>query len=759
MYEYQYLIGGALSIIVSLYILFNRPKTLPLSFLFLFGVAMSSWEISSFMYRTAPSVAECARFFRIMIISSHLGFPLYLLTILSIKYKWSTKKLFLVLLPLIIQILIMFQNDYIENYYFFLTKSGWGYRVVNFSPLFILSSVIFVGYLFAIIISLFNLIRKADLPLLKKKYIVLLLGFLFFQVIGTTMTNALIALKILDPIFQMGGIFQFFTFLSILYALTLKEKNDQLLVKNIHDFSELYLSFLKVFYNFSVRNDLGETLLTFKKFVRDSGIEDYSLIYKDEIKILNRKKVDLLNIVDRNLKFFAEEKIDRKVTDNYLRVLKAVENVDGFESIVEKNEEFLKSSDLLYGLSGYKLLEKIKEDTSLKRLDEISSCLQIYKRILLSLVSEIPKKEDKVKKIISRYGLDDVVEITKYGEISIGNFKSILKKLPKDKWISEVIYILNNVISDVFEELIIKSNYDIDKALKKLKHVLRLNREVAEKLGIYPKLLGTLATKVPKTEVHKLYSDYLEELVKERTRALKEAQDNLLKAQRLAAIGEAASMIGHDLRNPLQAIMYSLFLAKKELESSPNANLMEIVKIIEEQVEYMNKIVSDLQDYARPIKPNFVETNFEKIVREVLSTVRIPANIKVDIDIDEAFTAFPTDPLLMKRVLTNLITNAIQAMENGGLLRISAYKKGNDAFISIQDTGVGIPEENLSKIFQPFFTTKAKGQGLGLAVCKRIIESLQGSITLDSKVGKGTTVTIKLPFKNINPLQKLQLSL
>ena len=282
-----------------------------------------------------------------------------------------------------------------------------------------------------------------------------------------------------------------------------------------------------------------------------------------------------------------------------------------------------------------------------------------------------------------------------------------------------------------------------------------MNKEKAEALGIYPKLLGTLATKIPKAQIHKLYSDYLEELVEEKTRELKKTHENLLKSQKLAAIGEAAAMVGHDLRNPLQAIVYSLHLAKKELESSPNANLEEIIKVIEEQVEYMNKIVSDLQYYARPIKPNIVKTDLKEIIGGILSTIRIPEKIEVSIDIEGAFTAFPTDPILMKRVLTNLIMNAIQAMDNKGQLRISAYIKENEAFVSIQDTGIGIPKENLSKIFQPFFTTKAKGQGLGLAVCKRIVEALQGSIILDSKVGKGTTFTIRFPIKN--QLQKSQL--
>ncbi|RJS84097.1 GHKL domain-containing protein, partial [Candidatus Bathyarchaeota archaeon] len=283
-----------------------------------------------------------------------------------------------------------------------------------------------------------------------------------------------------------------------------------------------------------------------------------------------------------------------------------------------------------------------------------------------------------------------------------------------------------------------------------LKQVLKLNKEKAEALEIYPKLLGTLATKIPRSQIHKLYSDYLEELVEEKTRKLKKAQEDLLRSQRLAAIGEAAAIIGHDIRNPLQAITYALYLAKKELESSPNKNLKEIMDAMEKQVRYINKIISDLQYYAKPLKPSIRRTNLVKVIDEIISMMKIPRRIKVEIDIEDFFTDFPTDPVLIRRVLMNLIMNAIQAMENGGLLRIRAHKEGDYALISIRDTGVGIPEEYHEKIFQPLFTTKSKGQGLGLTVCKRIVEALHGEISFKSKVGKGTTFTIKLPIKIVD---------
>jgi signal transduction histidine kinase len=237
-------------------------------------------------------------------------------------------------------------------------------------------------------------------------------------------------------------------------------------------------------------------------------------------------------------------------------------------------------------------------------------------------------------------------------------------------------------------------------------------------------------------------------MVQEKTQALEEAQGKLLDTQRLAAIGEAAAMVGHDLRNPLQVITYALYFAEKKVEASHNSDLYETLGTIKEQVKYMNKIVSDLQDYARPLKPKLVETNLHELLNETLSTLTIPNSVQVSLLIAEDVNPLKlmTDALMMKRVFINLITNSLQAMPTGGQLTISVTTKEENAVISIQDTGVGIPEEQTSKIFHPLFTTKAKGQGLGLTVCKRLIEANDGEITFTSTLGVGSTFTVTLPL-------------
>ncbi len=236
------------------------------------------------------------------------------------------------------------------------------------------------------------------------------------------------------------------------------------------------------------------------------------------------------------------------------------------------------------------------------------------------------------------------------------------------------------------------------------------------------------------------YAKQLEKLVEDRTRELKDKE-------RLAAIGETAGMVGHDIRNPLQAITNELYVARQTMAYYPEKgknDALESIGIIQEQTDYISKIVSDLQDYARPLKPEISQIKLSDLVTSIFQTITIPEKVNIVIDI-QGFPEIKTDPTFIRRILTNLTNNAIQSMPNGGKLNITASKKGNQAVITVSDTGKGIPEEIKPKIFTPLVTTKAKGQGLGLAVVKRLVEALNGTVTFESEEGKGTKFTILLP--------------
>jgi PAS domain S-box-containing protein len=238
------------------------------------------------------------------------------------------------------------------------------------------------------------------------------------------------------------------------------------------------------------------------------------------------------------------------------------------------------------------------------------------------------------------------------------------------------------------------------------------------------------------------YKKNLEKLVEERTKQLKDSE-------RLAAIGATAGMVGHDIRNPLQAITSDIFLAKSELsalaDSTEKKYAIESMDEIQKNVDYINKIVADLQDYSRVIKPELVQVNFSELLSSVVLPIGIPQNIAHVVDVEPSLD-FKSDKTLLRRILTNLITNAVQAMPDGGTLTISGCLCEDSILVIVEDTGVGISDDVKPKLFTPMMTTKSKGQGLGLAVVKRLVEALNGTIAVESEKGKGTKFIIELPL-------------
>ncbi len=244
----------------------------------------------------------------------------------------------------------------------------------------------------------------------------------------------------------------------------------------------------------------------------------------------------------------------------------------------------------------------------------------------------------------------------------------------------------------------------------------------------------------------------LSEYTKQLEQKVKEADEKLKVAERMAAIGETAAMVGHDIRNPLQAIVGELYLEKEEVCSLPEgetrSNLLESIRAIEENIFYVNKIVSDLQDFARPLKAEEQEVDVNTVIADALSMVPIPSNLQVQIDVSSDFPMLNASNQMLKRALTNLVQNAVQAMPDGGQLTIKATANSGKGVIVVEDTGVGIPEEVKAHLFKPLITTKAKGQGLGLAVVKRLIEAQNGTVRFESEAGNGAKFIVEIPARN-----------
>ena len=248
-------------------------------------------------------------------------------------------------------------------------------------------------------------------------------------------------------------------------------------------------------------------------------------------------------------------------------------------------------------------------------------------------------------------------------------------------------------------------------------------------------------------EMLKQYSKHLEELVEERTK-------QLLKYERLAAIGQVAGMVGHDIRNPLQALISEVYLIQSDIQKLPQTtetiDISESLVSIEDNITYINKIVADLQDYSRQLNPEYQQVDLEDLIVEVIKSITVPRSIHLSFRVDTSKKVY-VDPTFTRRALTNLINNSIQAMPDGGALEIAGTQKNGAICLSVADTGKGIPEEVKDRLFTPLFTTKSKGQGLGLAVVKRLVEAQGGSICFESTLNKGTKFLITLPKKQTKP--------
>ncbi|MFN3966537.1 MAG: sensor histidine kinase [Endomicrobiia bacterium] len=281
--------------------------------------------------------------------------------------------------------------------------------------------------------------------------------------------------------------------------------------------------------------------------------------------------------------------------------------------------------------------------------------------------------------------------------------------------------------------------------------------ENLKKKGGYIKIFATLVASPVFREIQ--YQKMIEKEKKEReeietlykalqksNEELKKMQEELIKKERLSTIGTLSSSIAHELRNPLTSIKNIAFFLKKYLtEEKPKVK--ELIELLNKEIEVMNKIITDLLEFSRVTKLEKVKISIEKVIDEALNSVVILEKIKVIKEIPSDLKEVYIDPIRMRQVFVNLITNACDAMSDGGELKIVVKIEPAEMKIDFSDTGHGISKEVISHIFEPLFTTKAKGIGLGLAVVRSIIEQHNGKITVESEVGKGTTFSIILPIE------------
>jgi PAS domain S-box-containing protein len=232
---------------------------------------------------------------------------------------------------------------------------------------------------------------------------------------------------------------------------------------------------------------------------------------------------------------------------------------------------------------------------------------------------------------------------------------------------------------------------------------------------------------------------------------LRETQEKLIRSEKLAAIGQLASGVGHELRNPLGAIKNAVFYIRRRIGNTDlpatEPRVMEFLDIMDEEVNAANKVITDLLGFSRVAKPTVSPVSIAGVIEDALKHNPLPENIKLASVIDENLPMVMVDADQVRQVFINIVLNAIQAMTDGGRLDIQAKSEGEFVEVEFSDSGSGIPKSAIKKIFDPLFTTKAKGIGLGLSVCKSILERHGGDIRVESKVGRGSAFTVSLPTR------------
>lgn len=228
-------------------------------------------------------------------------------------------------------------------------------------------------------------------------------------------------------------------------------------------------------------------------------------------------------------------------------------------------------------------------------------------------------------------------------------------------------------------------------------------------------------------------------------------EEKLRETEHLSGIAQLAKGIAHEVRNPLNFISLSIDHLKKKFgpqEKEERVQFESLIMSIKQEIQRLNKLVGDFLDYGKPLRLSLQDTDIGKLIDEVISLVRAKAEkdrIRIHYS-DGALPALSLDPDLIKTCILNLILNAFQAMPDGGDLTVASQVSNGKASIIIEDTGVGVSRENLQKLFDPFFSTKSSGLGLGLAMTRRVIEEHGGKVDFQSVEGKGSTVSILLPL-------------
>ena len=441
-----------------------------------------------------------------------------------------------------------------------------------------------------------------------------------------------------------------------------------------------------------------------------------------------QKGVDQIEIYDTAKKVIADtdrNELGKIATyEDLEEVLKTGKQVSGFE-IMEGKEVYSKTIPVY---------TKLKDKSELAGALEISMSVPYIKSLIASSRNKIILLTIFIVLAIS---IVTILLLRKGVIIPILSLSKVTKEIAEGDLNKRAQISSKDEIGD----LAVSFNYMTDEIQKRNEELQTMNEE----------LRSTNEELTSSNEELQITTEELEASNEE----LKETQEQLIQKEKLAAVGQLASGVGHELRNPLGVIKNAVYYIKSKIgESDPK--LTKHIGIVEKEIDNSNKIISDLLGFSRTRKPELIPIEINEVVEEAISVANIPENVKVIKNLGSGLPKPAIDRDQIRQVFLNVIINAYQAMPGEGGIKISSrlqksgLKEKDCVEIEFTDTGTGISPENINKIFDPFYTSKARGIGLGLAVTKQIIEKHSGDIEVKSEVrtsngvGGGTTFIIKL---------------
>jgi PAS domain S-box-containing protein len=263
------------------------------------------------------------------------------------------------------------------------------------------------------------------------------------------------------------------------------------------------------------------------------------------------------------------------------------------------------------------------------------------------------------------------------------------------------------------------------------------------------KMVGTVLDitvhKLAEETIRKL-NDELETKVQKRTKQLLEAQEEMVRKEKLAVLGQVAGSVGHELRNPLGVMNNAVYFLQAVLTDADDS-VKEYLNIIKSEIASSERIVSDLLDSVRTKPPHPEVVGLAELIDQTLCKSTIPPSVTVKLDIPELLPPLWGDAMQIHQVLRNLISNGVEAMPEGGTLEIRAVadEAAKNVAIGVRDSGIGMTAEQVGKLFQPLYTTKARGIGLGLVVVRNLTQANGGTVEVRSEQGKGSLFLVSLP--------------